>query len=162
MTRPLLFILAIIVAACVGSPATSEVVRPSGSSAASLVPEAPSSRALETAASRSSVALFPSPSVPAVGGTRKPSAAISLTGLASFVDPSFGGRYLALPSGPGHLARICSRIHRCIWRRSTDAGPSLAMQRAGRVADVSYGDFAWLCGCNPWAVGLLRVVVSGG
>ena len=107
-------------------------------------------------------ATSPAPTAPAVGGTREPLAATSLTGLASFVAPSFGRRYLALPSGTGHLARICSRIHRCIWRRSTDAGPSLAMQRAGRVADVSYGDFRWLCGgCDPYLVGLVRVVVVG-
>ena len=149
-----LLALAIIVAVVVsrppsvGSPASSEVVRPSGSSAASLLPGTPPGSAGRAASREPAAVVEDTPP------------ATSLTGLASFVDPSFGRRYLALPSGPGHLARICSRIHRCVWRRSTDAGPSLQRQREGRIADVSYGDFRWLCACDPWAVGILPVVVS--
>jgi hypothetical protein len=80
-------------------------------------------------------------------------------GLASYVSRSYGSRYLALPGGPGIRVTICSR-GRCVRRTSTDAGPSKAMQRAGRVADLSFRDFAFLCRCQPSAVGLIVVSVQ--
>jgi hypothetical protein len=97
------------------------------------------------------VRIMPVVAVPAAAGT--------ISGLASFVAPSYGPRYLALPDGPGITARICGPVA-CVVRTSTDAGPDRAMQRAGRVADLSFRDFAAVCGCDPWAVGLVRVVVT--
>ena len=84
----------------------------------------------------------------------------SIAGIASFVGPSYGPRYLALPGGRGITVRICG-ASACIVRVSTDAGPDRAMQRApyGRVADLSFADFALVCDCDPWVVGLTRVSV---
>jgi len=83
------------------------------------------------------------------------------TGTASFVGPSYGSRYLALPGGPGIRVTICGPAA-CVTRVSTDAGPDLAMQRAGRIADLSYADFATVCGCRPNVVGLVQVTVDYG
>lgn len=66
--------------------------------------------------------------------------------------------YLALPMGPGYLARICG-AHSCVTMRSTDAGPDLAMQRAGRIADLSVAVFEEVCGV-PASVGLCPVSVA--
>ena len=83
------------------------------------------------------------------------------SGIASYVNPGLGSRYLALPGGPGIRVTICGQESgRCVDRVSTDAGPDLAMQRAGRVADVSYSDFGLLCQCHPPDVGLLPVTVQ--
>jgi len=133
--------------------------RSEGSSVPSL--EAPSSGMTRAAAA--------SPSMPAAGLDPYPPPATPATdtrsrivGVASYVDPSYGSRYLALPQGPGHYVWICdSRMERCLARVSTDAGPDLAMQRRGRVADISYRDMAYLCRCRPEVVGLFRVVVYG-
>jgi hypothetical protein len=86
----------------------------------------------------------------------------TVSGTASFVGPRFGPRYLALPEGRGIRVEICSSAGRCVTRVSTDAGPDRAMQRAGRVADLSFDDFAFLCGCDPWVVGLMPVTVTRG
>lgn len=91
--------------------------------------------------------------------TGEPRTAASLRGIASFVGPGYGARYLALPSGRGHTVRICGPAA-CVVRTSTDSGPDLAMQRAGRVADLSFHDFGVVCGCDPWVLGLLRVSVT--
>lgn len=85
----------------------------------------------------------------------------NVTGTASFVDPAYGPKYLALPQGPGHLVRICGDAG-CVTRISNDAGPDRAMQRAGRVADLSHRDFAIVCGCDPYVRGLTRVTVTYG
>ena len=74
--------------------------------------------------------------------------------------PGYGARYLALPGGPGQWVTICGPAA-CVVRISTDAGPDKAMQRAGRIADLSFHDFAAVCGCDPWVVGLVRVEVKG-
>ena len=91
--------------------------------------------------------------------TGRPLAARVHAGTASFVGARFGPRYLALPQGPGLTVRVCGRSA-CITRTSTDVGPSLAMQRKGRIADLSRADFARVCGCTPELVGLTRVTVS--
>lgn len=83
----------------------------------------------------------------------------AIVGTASFMAPKYGPDYLALPDGPGHRVTICGPAA-CITRTSTDAGPDKAMQRAGRVADLSFRDFGIVCGCDPWTVGLVRVTVS--
>jgi hypothetical protein len=97
-----------------------------------------------------------------VGAPPKPEAEVGTaieSGIASYVNRGLGPRYLALPEGPGHRVRICAG-ERCLERTSTDAGPDLAMQRAGRVADLSFADFAWLCRCDPPTIGLLRVTIE--
>ena len=81
-------------------------------------------------------------------------------GTASFVAPSYGAHYLALPEGPGHTVTICAA--HCVTRTSTDAGPDKAMQRAGRIADLSFRDFATVCRCDPNVVGLVTVTIIDG
>lgn len=82
------------------------------------------------------------------------------SGVVAYAAPSFGDRYLAVPEGPGVRVRICSSSSLCLDRISTDAGPDLAMQRAGRIADVSFVDFAWLCRCDPPGVGLIHATIE--
>jgi hypothetical protein len=83
-------------------------------------------------------------------------------GTASHVGTQFGPDYLALPEHqwgePGLLVKICGDGG-CITRRSTDAGPDLAMQRAGRVADLNAWDFETVCGCDA-STGLTHVTVE--
>ena len=87
------------------------------------------------------------------------------SGTASHVGRQFGPRYLALPEHrwgrPGILVRICGPAA-CITRRSTDAGPDKAMQRAGRVADLSFRDFMRVAGVREGEPdpGLVRVTVD--
>ncbi len=68
-------------------------------------------------------------------------------GIASYVAPRYGRWYLALPGGPDIHVRICGAG--CIERVSTDAGPDRAMQRAGRIADLSWWDWQTVCGLDP-------------
>lgn len=87
---------------------------------------------------------------------------VSKLGIASFVAPSYGSTYLALPGGRGITVTIYGPAGSVV-RRSTDAGPDRERQRAGLVADLSFADFRKLCGCDPWLVGHIRVrVVYGG
>jgi len=79
-------------------------------------------------------------------------------GLASWMPERYGSRYLALPQGPGHRVRICGKGG-CLTMTSTDAGPSLASQRAGRVADIGVLAFERICGVNR-SVGLCKVSVA--
>ena len=93
------------------------------------------------------------------GGTPISSPSGTRSGIAAYAAPSFGNLYLAIPEGPGRRVKICVS-GRCIERVSTDAGPALFRQREGRVADVSWSDFRYLCQCNPSVIGLLRVQVT--
>ena len=113
---------------------------------------APSMRAVPRLASVRSHA---SATVEAASGSAP--AAATATGTASTYGPGYDG-YLALPSGPGHRVRICG-AGGCIVRVSNDAGPSLAMQRLGRIVDLSVADFEAVCGV-PWTRGLCRVSVA--
>ena len=81
----------------------------------------------------------------------------STTGTASTYGPGFDG-YLALPSGPGHKVRICG-AGGCVVAVSNDAGPSLAMQRQGRIVDLDVATFERVCGV-PWTRGLCHVSVE--
>jgi hypothetical protein len=81
----------------------------------------------------------------------------STTGIASTYGPGFDG-YLALPSGPGHRVRICGSGG-CVVAVSNDAGPSLAMQRQGRIVDLDVATFEHVCGV-PWTRGLCSVSVE--
>lgn len=68
-----------------------------------------------------------------------------------------GKRYLATPYRRGTLVRICGsgRDGRCRTMRTVDRGPSLKMQRQGRIADLSVFLFELLCG-KPASAGLCR------
>jgi hypothetical protein len=77
-------------------------------------------------------------------------------GTASTYGPGYAG-YLALPEGPGILVEVCGPGG-CIIRRSNDAGPSKAGQRAGRVVDLDVRDFEIVSGGN-WTIGLVHVRV---
>lgn len=79
-------------------------------------------------------------------------------GIASTYGPACRVRCLALPEGPGHRVRICGPAE-CVTRTSNDAGPSLAMQRQGRVVDLSLRDFERVSG-RSWRTGLVRVTVE--
>ena len=106
------------------------------------------------------VRITPSTSAVTASGpesTGRPGAAGSLRGYASTYGPGWDG-WLALPQGPGVHVRICG-AGGCVVRTSTDAGPSLAMQRRGRIADLDVRTFEAVCGV-PWTVGLCLVVVQ--
>jgi hypothetical protein len=89
--------------------------------------------------------------------SREPETATSLSGTASTYGPGWDG-WLALPQGPGVHVRICG-AGGCVLRTSTDAGPSLAMQRQGRIADLDVATFEAVCGV-PWTAGLCSVTVT--
>ncbi|MES2210923.1 MAG: hypothetical protein V4515_12195 [Chloroflexota bacterium] len=84
------------------------------------------------------------PSAPAVsvsgtpdpGTTAPPSETWMREGTIWWADASHGSAYLAIPIGPGHLVDICGPAG-CLTLVSTDAGPSLERQRAGRIADLA-------------------------
>lgn len=67
------------------------------------------------------------------------------TGIVNYSTPSFGRWYLAIPAGPGVRVRICGPGG-CLDRTSTDAGPSLERQRAGRIADLNWIDWQAISG----------------
>ena len=110
---------------------------------------APSARAVPRLASRRSAG------TPQRGQDSRPTG--PMTGIASWMPECYGAAYLALPEGAGVRVTICAAT--CVTLTSTDAGPSLAMQRAGRVADVGVLTWERVCG-RPRAVGLCRVTVT--
>lgn len=79
-------------------------------------------------------------------------------GIASWMPARFGENYLALPAGAGHIVRICGAA-RCLVMVSTDSGPDLAMQRAGRVADIGVVAWEYLTGL-PRSRGLAGVTIT--
>ena len=81
----------------------------------------------------------------------------TIRGIASRMGSGFGSAYLALPEGPGHRVRICAK--RCWTMTSTDAGPSLSMQRDGRVCDLNDDRWAYITGL-PLSRGLGWVTVT--
>lgn len=66
--------------------------------------------------------------------------------------------YAAIPWGPGVRVRICAA--HCVTVVSADAGPTLAMQRAGRIADLSVALFERVCGL-PASRGLCVGTIEG-
>jgi hypothetical protein len=120
-----------------------------------------------TAISIALVSILPQPlDAGGAGGASDPGtdAVRTVRGTASHVGYGYGRHYLALPSHkwgkPGITVTICG-AGGCITRTSTDAGPSLAMQRAGRVADLNAWDFETVCGLPP-SRGLCAVTVRYG
>lgn len=83
---------------------------------------------------------------------------LARSGIASHMGNGYPAGYLALPHGPGWRARICG-AGGCVVMVSNDAGPSLAMQREGRVADLSTTVFEAVCGV-PASAGLCPVSVT--
>ncbi len=115
---------------------------------------APSARAVPRLASRRSAG------TPQRGQDSRPTGPMTgvQRGTASTYGPAFGPGWLAVPQGPGIHVRVCGAA-RCIERTSTDAGPDLATQRAGRIVDLSVRDFELVCGCS-WTRGLTSVTVT--
>lgn len=83
--------------------------------------------------------------------------AVTFEGTLSWVAPSYGTRYLALPQPRGTRARICGPAD-CVTRISTDYGPD---QRANpdRIADLSVADWSRVCGV-PLSFGLCPGTVT--
>ena len=78
--------------------------------------------------------------------TRHPRA-VTYSGTIWWADESLGDDYLAIPVGPGHRVRVCGPAL-CLTLRSNDAGPTLAMQRQGRIADLAVGLWERICGVD--------------
>lgn len=68
----------------------------------------------------------------------------AVRGIATWMPERFGVGYLALPGGRGIRVRICG-AGGCVTMTSTDAGPSLAGQRMGRVADIGVRTWERVC-----------------
>jgi hypothetical protein len=82
----------------------------------------------------------------------------TMQGIASWMPERYGPAYLALPIGPGHKVELCGPGG-CLVMVSTDIGPSLAMQRAGRAADLAVEAWEYICGL-PRSRGLCEISVS--
>lgn len=133
------------------------------SSALPTLPGAPTSTATVIPTATRSRASGTESASAASGNPSRPTAAphrldeITREGIASWVG-GHGPDYLALPWGRGVRATICGPGG--CWRGiSTDAGPDRAMQRRGRVADLSPEVFELVCGV-PRSFGLCDVVVT--
>ena len=72
---------------------------------------------------------------------------VTRQGTWAYAKPSHGPRYLAIPEGRGWLVMVCGPAD-CFLRVSTDAGPVLSLQRAGRIGDLSAVDFERACGVS--------------
>jgi hypothetical protein len=81
------------------------------------------------------------------GGAPTSAADVTRSGTWAYADPSYGPLYLAIPEGPGWRVRVCGPAA-CLDRVSTDAGPDLFLQRAGRIGDLSAVDFEAVCGLS--------------
>jgi hypothetical protein len=150
-----------------------EAIRTAGSTVVGTSnpsPAVPQPRTLTPAPSPAPATLTPSARVrlasvrssgePQRGQSPSPAASATAVqrGTASTYGPAFGPGWLAVPQGPGIRVRVCGSGG-CIVRTSTDAGPDLAMQRLGRIVDLSVRDFELVCGCS-WTVGLVPVSVE--
>lgn len=119
-----------------------------------LVPAAVTGDDRPAGAPAPSAAASPQPA-PTVGA---PVTGRIVRGVASHYGRAYGAHWLALPEGPGVRVRVTGPGGSVV-RTSNDAGPDLAMQRAGRVVDLSWADFRAICGCTV-DVGLIRVTVE--
>jgi rare lipoprotein A (peptidoglycan hydrolase) len=79
------------------------------------------------------------------------------TGIASTYGPGWKG-WIAWPRGPGWRLRVCG-AGGCVVVVTTDSGPDLAMQRAGRIVDLDVTTFERVAGAS-WTVGLTKVRVT--
>lgn len=81
----------------------------------------------------------------------------SIRGVASWMPERYGARYLALPEGAGHRVTVCGAAA-CVTMTSNDAGPSLAMQRKGRIVDLGVKAWEYVTGL-PRSRGIAWVAV---
>ena len=86
-----------------------------------------------------------------------PTAAWLLDGTASTYGPGWDG-WIATPWPRGSMVVICGPGG-CAERTTNDVGPDLAMQRAGRVADLDVATFELVCAVR-WTMGLCPVTVE--
>jgi hypothetical protein len=140
MTPRILMVALIVGSLFATLPEASEALRHpalagGGPSAASLAPGAPHESVSPATAERA----IPTPA------TR--------SGTWAYANRSHGPRYLAIPEGRGIRVAVCGPLG-CLDRVSTDAGPALYLQRAGRIGDLSSVDFVTICG--PLSRGLCR------
>ena len=98
----------------------------------------PSHLPVVASAAREPIASVPAPSD--IG-----TAIAGRSGTWAYAKASHGPRYLAIPEGPGYIVEVCGPLA-CFERVSTDAGPALYLQRAGRIGDLSSVDFIEACG----------------
>ena len=77
-------------------------------------------------------------------------------GVLAWAGESHGSAYLAVPWGAGRLVEVCAA--ECVTLTSTDAGPTLAMQRAGRIGDLAVGTWEHVCDLDRSA-GLCRASI---
>ena len=103
------------------------------------------------ATARADAVLAPAPSVSE--SSTLSSGAPTRSGVWAYAKPSHGRGYLAIPEGPGWIVWVCGPLD-CFERVSTDAGPELWLQRAGRIGDLSAVMFQRACG--PLSAGLCR------
>jgi hypothetical protein len=126
-------------------PATSE------SDGSAAYDASPVQGALGHRAPRREVLVITGPS------SRERAAGPTVAGIASTYGPGWDG-WIAWPSGPGWRLRVCGPGG-CVVVVTTDAGPDLAMQRAGRVVDLDVPSFEVVAG-GAWTIGLTRVTVT--
>jgi hypothetical protein len=127
------------------APATSE------SDGSAAYDASPVQGALGHRAPRREVPFMTGPS------SRERAAGPTVAGIASTYGPGWDG-WIAWPSGPGWRLRVCGPGG-CVVVVTTDAGPDLAMQRAGRVVDLDVPSFEVVAG-GAWTIGLTRVTVT--
>jgi hypothetical protein len=134
---------------------TTSQGRPGGTHTARVAPALPPSSLTTPERKPTS-----SPSLRRIAAVRVPTATVTAVqrGTASTYGPAFGSDWLAVPQGPGVRVRVCGAA-RCIERVSTDAGPDLSQQRAGRIVDLSVRDFELVTGLD-WTRGLAPVTVE--
>lgn len=117
--------------------------------------EAPSAAATSTAGS-SEVPPTSRPSPSRV--SHETPTALVVRGKASTYGDGWDG-WIAWPDGPGWRLEVCG-AGGCETVVSNDAGPSLAMQREGRIIDLDVPTFESVCAARWRVVGLCPVTVT--
>lgn len=87
-----------------------------------------------------------------------PTLSPTVEGIASWMPEQYGRDYLALPQGRGWRVAICG-AGGCWRTTSNDAGPDLAMQRRGRIADLAVIRWEQVCGVSR-RLGLCPVTIT--
>jgi hypothetical protein len=71
--------------------------------------------------------------------------AVTRQGVWAWADASYGARYLATPEKRGTRLQVCGPMD-CLTLTTNDVGPTLSLQRAGRIGDLSASVFQRICG----------------